>query len=292
VAPSVLLREGRRWTVVDPDRPGGAPSEAVRSLADVPEPSALRRLVAATPTLQAGDAVVARALGAVGLSRPLAGPVDFARARTVAAGRPTSEWRSMLLDEARSALERTLASPEETVIALAREEERVERARTRDDGALSSWVGPSEGPLAEYATAWKTYRVALERHHADLVRRLEGATRAFAPNLSRVVGARVAGRLVAAAGGLPALGRMPASRLQLLGSRRRPAGGRGPRFGLLYRAEGLDRLPPDRQGAYARSLAALAVIAARADSTTRADVAAALLPRRDRRRAQLERRRA
>jgi hypothetical protein len=269
----------------------GGPSEAVRSITDVPEPSALRRLVAAAPTLSAGDAVVARALTGAGLARPLAGPTEFARARGAAGAGRTAEWRSLLLTEARAALERTLASPEETVIALAREEERVERARTRDDGALASWVGPSEGPLADYEAAWRSYRVGLERHHTDLVRRLEGATRAVAPNLAKLVGARVAGRLIAAAGGLALLGRMPASRLQLLGSRRRPAGGRGPRFGLLYRAEGLDRLSPDRQGAYARSLAALAVIAARADATTRADVAAALLPRRERRRAQLERRR-
>jgi hypothetical protein len=290
VAPSVLLREGRRWVVVDPDRTVEGPSEPVRGVVGVPEPSALRRLVQAAPDVLAGDPVVTRALTGAGLGRPMAGPTEFTRARLARARRTKAEWRESLLAEARSALERTLASPEETVIALAREEERVERARTRDDGALASWVGPSDGPLAGHLAAWTEYRVGLERHHLELVRRLEGATRAFAPNLARVVGARVAGRLVAAAGGLGPLGRMPSSRLQLLGSRRRPSGGRGPRFGLLYRAEGLDRLAPDRQGAYARTLAALAVIAARADATTRADVAAVLVPRRERRRVQLERR--
>jgi hypothetical protein len=290
VAPSVLLREGRRWVVVDPAHPGDGPSEPARAPAGAPEPSALRRLVSAAPTVTSGDPVVARALAAAGVSRPLAGPAEFARARGARPKRTTDDWRSLLLAEAREALERTLASPEETVIALAREEERVERARTRDDGALASWVGPATGPLADHAEAWHHYRVSLERHHAELVRRLEGAARAVAPNLSRVVGARVAGRLVAAAGGLGALARMPSARLQLLGSRRRPAGGRGPRFGLLFRAEGLDELAPDRQGAYARSLAALAVIAARADATTRSDVAAVLVPRRERRRVQLERR--
>jgi hypothetical protein len=291
VAPSVLLREGRRWVVVDADRPGDPPVEPVRGISAVPEPSGLRRLLAAAPTVVAGDPVVARALAGAGHPRPMAGPTEFARARSSRSPRSSEGFRALLLVEGREALERTLASPEETVIALAREEERVERARTRDDGALASWVGPAAGPLADHAAAWQEYRVGLERHHAELVHRLEGATRALAPNLARVVGARVAGRLVAAAGGLAPLGRMPSARLQLLGSRRRPAGGRGPRFGLLYRAEGLDRLASERQGAYARSLAALAVIAARADASTRSDVAAVLVPRRERRRAHLERRR-
>ena len=251
MAPAVLLREGRRWRVVDADRTGEGPSEPVRSPSDVPEPSALRRLVAASPALLSGDPIVAAALGDAGLARPLAGPAEFARARAAAPRRTSEEWRAAILPESRLAVERALASPEETVTALAR-----------------------EAPVPEVA------RGVLAR-----------GARAVATNLSHVVGSRVAGRLIAAAGGLGPLGRMPASRLQLLGSRRRPGGGRGPRFGLLFRAEGVDRLPPDRQGAYARSLAAMAVIAARADGSTRADVAAGLVRRRDRRRLQLERRR-
>ncbi|MCI4329452.1 MAG: hypothetical protein L3J80_01115 [Thermoplasmata archaeon] len=290
MAPAVLLREGRRWRVVEAERPAEGPSESVRSPTDIPEPSALRRLVAAAPTVLAGDPVVGAALRSAGVPRPLAGLKEFARARGALPRRSSAEWRAAILPESRLALERALASPEETVTALAREEDRLERARGRDDGAWESFVGPPSGPLADYTAVWSEYRVALERHHTDLVRRLEGSARAVAPNLSRVVGARVAGRLIAAAGGLTPLGRMSSSRLQLLGSRRRPGGGRGPRFGLLYRAEGLDTLPPDRQGAYARSLAAMAVIAARADGTTRADVAAGLVRRRDRRHLQLERR--
>jgi RNA processing factor Prp31 len=79
---------------------------------------------------------------------------------------------------------------------------------------------------------------------------------------------------------------MDASRLQLLGARRRPAAGpgaRGPRFGWLFRAERMDEVPPARRGAYARTLAGLAAAAARADATTRRDLSAALVARRDRR---------
>ena len=290
MAPAVLLREGRHWRVVDTERRAEGSAEPPRTSRAAPEPSALRRLVASAPSLVAGDPVVARALQAAAVPRPLADPATFARARAALPRSTPAHLRERLLAEAEDALAVALASPEETTIALAREEERVERARGRDDGAWASWLAPPEGPLVEYRSDWVRFRDELQRHHADLVRRTEGAARGVAPNLSRVVGARVAARLIAAAGGVGPLARMPSSRLQLLGSRRRPGGGRGPRFGLLFRAEGVDRLPPDRQGAYARSLAALAAIAVRSDASTRADVAPGLLRRRDRRLAQLERR--
>ena len=84
---------------------------------------------------------------------------------------------------------------------------------------------------------------------------------------------------------------MSASRLQLLGSRRRPSTSRGPRFGLIYRGARLTDVPPDRVGAYARSLAALASIAARADWSTHRGIAEDLVARRDRRVGQLRQRR-
>jgi hypothetical protein len=290
VAPPVLLREDRRWVVVDADHRIAGAAEPTRTPRERPEPRALRKL-AATPDLLAGDPVVLEALRSIGTPAVAASRAAFARARAALPKRTSAEWRESLLREAERSLADALSSPEETLIALAREEERVERARSRDDGARASWLGPSEGPLAEYAEDWGVFRSQLERHHADLVGRTEEVARAFAPNLSHVVGPRVAARLIAAGGGLGVIARMPSSRLQLLGSRRRPGGGRGPRFGLLYRGVGVDRLPPDRQGAYARTLAALAVIAARADSTTHADLAGGLVRRRDRRLDQLLERR-
>ncbi|MCI4322311.1 MAG: hypothetical protein L3K18_02135 [Thermoplasmata archaeon] len=290
MAPPVLLREDRRWVVVDVEHRTVGAAELTRTPREAPEPRGIRKL-AAVAGIQAGDPVVLEALRSVGFSATLASRAVFARARAALPKRTSAQRRESLLREAEASLAEALSSPEETVIALAREEERVERARSRDDGARASWLGPSEGPLAEYADDWALFRSQLERHHADLVARTERVAHAFAPNLSRVVGPRVAARLIAAGGGLGMIARMPASRLQLLGSRRRPGGGRGPRFGLLYRAEGVDRLPPDRQGAYARTLAALAVIAARADSTTRADLAPVLVRRRDRRLEQLLQRR-
>jgi hypothetical protein len=198
--------------------------------------------------------------------------------------------RPVLLATAGATLERVLASPEEILISLAREEERLERAVGREARAADAFLIPKGSALDEYASAWASVREMLERHHAGLVGRARRHAESVAPNLSRVVGPGVAARLVAAAGGLQPLARMRAPRLQLLGSRRRPSPDRGPRYGILYRAERMSDVPADRRGAYARSLAALASIAARADATTRGDVAGTLVARRDRRVEQLRRR--
>ena len=187
-------------------------------------------------------------------------------------------------------LERALRAPEEVLITLAREEERVERAVGREARAAESFVPVPESPLDHHVEAWGRARGALTDLEEGLRRTLESEARLLVPNLSAVVGARTAARLVAAAGGVRALARMPSARIQLLGSRRRPSPDRGPRFGVLYRADRLSEVPIGRRGAYARTLAALAAIAVRADATTRHDISAALVARRDRRVEALRRR--
>jgi hypothetical protein len=198
--------------------------------------------------------------------------------------------REDVLARAHEAIEAALRSPSEILVTLAREEERLERAVGREARAAEAFVALAGTPLAEYAARWEQSRTGLAAHHRDLVSRLEAEARRTLPNLSAVVGPRTAARLAAAAGGTAPLGRIPAARLQLLGARRRPGPDRGPRFGVLALAEGSDGIPPERRGAYARSLAALAAIAARADVLTHATIAPELVRRREARRARLRRR--
>jgi snoRNA binding domain, fibrillarin len=203
---------------------------------------------------------------------------------------PATE-RASLLERAREELDAELRSPVEVLISLAREEERAGRAVGREQRAAEQFVAVPGTALAEHAVAWAKTRELLVAHHRELGRRLEAEAWRTVPNLSAVVGPRTAARLVAAAGGLLPLARVTAARLQLLGSRRRPNPERGPRFGAIYLADGLDTVPTDRRGAYARSLAALAVVAARADAFTRSDLSGVLRRRRDVRLEQLRRRR-
>lgn len=226
------------------------------------------------------DAPLKRAFERVGRPCQSAPIGQFRAARRSSFVRKPRELRSLILDLADLRVRTRLQAPEEVLISLAREEERVERALLRETSASDPWIvaGPE---LEAYDHEWRQLRRSLADHHARLVTRVEGLAARVVPNLAAVVGARVAARLIARAGGISPLARMSSSRLQLLGSLRRPAADRTPRFGVLFRAEGMEAVPPDRRGAYARSLAALAVVAVRADATTHADLSSRLVERRD-----------
>jgi hypothetical protein len=275
-----LLRAAERFLEL---RPADVPPSLLDAVASLPSAS---RLVA-------GDAGLARAL-TIRVGRPVvrASLEEIRGARSIVARGLPKDDRAFLLVLARLGLDRALRSPEEVLISLAREEERLERALGREERAAAAFLPVAGTPLAEYRVAWDSAREGLGQHHAGLVRLLEQSARTVVPNLSAVLGEKVSARLVAAAGGLAPLGRMSAARLQLLGTRRRPSPERGPRFGLIYRAVRMDEVPVARRGAYARSLAALGVIAARADATTGRSLAATLIARRDRRVDALRRRKA
>lgn len=208
---------------------------------------------------------------------------DARRARAHLPVPPAREERDFLRALARRRLEHALRSPGEVLITLAREEERLERAVGREHRAAESFVALPDSALAMYAERWTSERASLDRHYRMLREEVERAARTLLPNLSAVVGPLTAARLLAVAGGLDLLARMGAPRLQVLGARRRPSADRGPRYGVLFRADRMEDVPPARRGAYARSLAAIAVIAARADATTHASIGSALVQRRDRR---------
>lgn len=191
--------------------------------------------------------------------------------------------RRFFLALGRLRLERALRAPEEVLITLAREEERVERSVGREARAAESFVVVPNSPAERHLPTWDRARQVLGELASELRRNLEDEARRLVPNLAAVVGPRTAARLVAAAGGVAPLARMPSARIQLLGSRRRPSPERGPRFGILYRADRVLDVPLGRRGAYARSLAALAAIAVRADASTHRLVSPGLVSRRDRR---------
>ncbi len=275
--------EPRRFparSLPEPGPSGALPSGLERSIRDLPREMEVRADSASRSDRLAGT-----------LRRPvgLASVAELRLARRRLPPLSRDEERRTILAIGAASLERTLASPEEILVSLAREEERVERAVGREARASEAFLAPAGSTLEEYAQSWSDLREAFERHRLGLVGRLREQARRVVPNLSAVVGESVAARLVAAGGGVAALARMRAPRLQLLGSRRRPSAERGPRYGVLFRAERMGDVPVDRRGAYARSLAALAAIAVRADATTHSAIAAQLVARRDRRIEQLRR---
>lgn len=284
----VLGSEGVRLSgpfPLDPDPRAAAARFESMGRSDIPT-RLLTTLQSVPPESQilASPAPLARAI-AESLGRRIEQPTleELRRARgAIPLPEATSERRFFLaLGHLR--LEAALRAPEEVLITLAREEERVERSVGREARAHESFVPVPDSPLDRHLVAWGRARGALGDLADTLRRTLEGEAKQLVPNLSALVGPRVAARLVAAAGGVSALARMPAPRIQLLGSRRRPSPERGPRYGILYRADRLADVPIGRRGAYARSLAALAAIAIRADAHTRRTISPELVARRDRR---------
>jgi len=306
VRPTLVVGNGPELFVAGPEgaRPAGPFSLD-------PDP---HRAAARFETLAAADVpddLLAALISVPEGSRLLASPPRLARAIAEAARRPVGDPSAEELRGARASipradaeaerrfflalghlrLERALRAPEEVLITLAREEERVERSVGREARAAESFIPVPGSPLDRHLVAWGRARGALGDLEEALRETLEDEAKRLVPNLSAVVGARIAARLVALAGGVGALARMPSARIQLLGSRRRPSAERGPRFGIIYRADRLADVPIGRRGAYARSLAALAAIAVRADASTRRDISAGLVARRDRRIEALRRKR-
>ncbi|MGA7847340.1 MAG: hypothetical protein WCB18_09680, partial [Thermoplasmata archaeon] len=258
--PEALVRAGRwlRWVapdgqILDERRIEARSQRIAELLADGLEgmPPPVLEWIRHRPSSEAievSDRPLQEWLEGQGLPARVASLPDRRKIRGVAFQLDRDE-RTLLLALARRRLEHAMRAPEAALSALAREEERVRRVLRRETNAADSWVSEGTPVLSEYARVSSGTREQLVRHLRELTTALEAQARKVAPNLSAVVGPVVAAHLVAAAGGLEALSRMDASRIQLLGARRRFGPGRTPRFGILYHTEGMSRVPPDRAGA-------------------------------------------
>lgn len=104
------------------------------------------------------------------------------------------------------------------------------------------------------------------------------------PNLNALLGSTLAARLLALAGSLEKLAKMPSSSIQLLGAEkslfkflRGKEKIRPPRFGLLYLHPDISTAKRELQGKIARVLSSKLTLAARADFYTKKDMTKELL---------------
>ena len=93
---------------------------------------------------------------------------------------------------------------------------------------------------------------------------------ALAPNLSKVLGPLLGARLIARAGGMDKLAKMPASTIQVMGAgdalfRHIRSGTPSPKHGLIYKHPLISGSPKAARGKISRMLAGKAAIAARVD---------------------------
>jgi len=115
-------------------------------------------------------------------------------------------------------------------------------------------------------------RIALNAsaEREKLAEYVESTMKRIAPNTTEVAGATIGARLIAKAGGLDRLARLPASTIQVLGAekalfRALRTGARPPKHGILFQHDAVHTAPKWQRGKIARALANKIAIAARID---------------------------
>jgi len=111
-------------------------------------------------------------------------------------------------------------------------------------------------------------KTAAERE--KLAETVESTMNKIAPNITQVAGATIGARLIARAGGLERMARLPASTIQVLGAEKAlfraiRTGSRPPKHGILFQHEAVHTAPKWQRGKIARTLANKIAIAARID---------------------------
>jgi len=113
--------------------------------------------------------------------------------------------------------------------------------------------------------------VELAEIKAKIFEYVESRMAFIAPNLSAIVGANIAAKLLGAAGGLRNLSKMPANNISLLGQTKRASTGFStatmlPHTGFVYYSQIVQDVPPDLRRKVARIVGTKCTLAARVDS--------------------------
>ncbi len=110
----------------------------------------------------------------------------------------------------------------------------------------------------------------IEKLKDNASKEIERMSKEVCPNLSALVGPIIAARLIASAGGLHRLAKLPASTIQVLGAeeaffRHLKSGAKCPKHGIIFRVPWVRNSPRKLRGKVARALAGKIAIAARVD---------------------------
>ncbi len=137
------------------------------------------------------------------------------------------------------------------------------------DGPTSGFAPPDPALARARRRLAETYR-AVETVRSDLEKAVEETVPKQCPNLSALLGPALAARMLAQAGGLDRMSRMPASTIQVLGAERaffEHLRGRAPppRHGLLFLHPRIQSAGRADRGRLSRALAGKTAIAARLD---------------------------
>ncbi len=155
----------------------------------------------------------------------------------------------------------------ENLLSLGIEKEKAEKIATAAERSLGADVGMSDlKPIREHAEIL----LRLIKIRDDLERYIEEVLDEYAPNISSLIGAKLAGKLISRSGGLKRLGMLPASTVQLLGAekalfRALRRGAKPPKHGVIFQHPAVNQAPRWLRGKVARALANKITIATRID---------------------------
>jgi nucleolar protein 56 len=148
--------------------------------------------------------------------------------------------------------------------------------------AVAQAAAESKGADLADADAARLTVLAQEVLHLVAVRdrlaaHVESGMKQIAPNMTNIAGATIGARLMAKAGGLQRLARLPASTIQVLGAekalfRALRTGARPPKHGIIFQHQAVHSAPKWQRGKIARSLASKIALAARVDAFSGAPV--------------------
>ena len=113
--------------------------------------------------------------------------------------------------------------------------------------------------------------LALDEDKSTILKFVESRMSHIAPNLSHMIGTRVAAQLIGIAGGLVALSKIPSCNIELLGQEKKILAGLSgasamPHIGILYFCELVQRLPSYLRRKALKNVAAKVALVARVDS--------------------------
>ncbi|CAM9483060.1 unnamed protein product, partial [Chrysoparadoxa australica] len=137
-------------------------------------------------------------------------------------------------------------------------------------GTTTSGKPLSAENLEKVMTACDEYLKLVEAKDTNLAF-VESRMAFIAPNLSVILGSRIAAQLMGLAGGLKELSKIPACNLQVMGQEKKHLAGFGakavvPHTGILYYCDMVQKLPHFLRMKGLRLVAAKAILAARGDS--------------------------
>ena len=167
---------------------------------------------------------------------------------------------------------------DDTFLDLVAEHGDRERMPMESGGSVGAPLPPEEQTAV---MAFAVLARSVRRERARLESHIETRMKEIAPNVTYLAGPILGARLIALAGGLEPLARLPASTVQLLGAERAlfrhlREGTRPPKHGVLFQHPWIHRAPRWQRGALSRAFAGKLSMAARADAYTKRFIADAL----------------